>query len=85
MIDHQRHAQWQANSQLAVFALVLVGVFFIVLPVAGPLLYDSYVLRFPVGYLLATLGSVVGLVALIYWIAARQDRLDARYNLSGDY
>ncbi|MFP3920606.1 MAG: DUF4212 domain-containing protein [Dichotomicrobium sp.] len=85
MIDHQRHAQWQANSRLAVFALVLVALFFIVLPVIGPQFNDSYVLRFPLGYLLATLGSVVGLVGLIYWIAARQDRLDARYNLSGDY
>lgn len=85
MIDHQRHAQWQANSRLAVFALVLLGLFFVVLPVIGPQLNDSYVLRFPLGYLLATLGSVVGLVAVIYWIAARQDRLDARYNISGDY
>lgn len=85
MIDHQREVQWRANSRLAVVALALLGVFFIVLPVVGPLLYDSYVLRFPLGYLLASVGSVVGLVALIYWVAARQDRLDARYNISGDY
>jgi putative solute:sodium symporter small subunit len=56
-----------------------------VLPVVGPLLYGSYVMRFPLGYLLASVGSVVGLVALIYWIAGRQDRLDARYNVTGEY
>lgn len=85
MIDHQRQIQWRANSRLTIVALVLLGVFFIVLPVIGPLLYDSYVLRFPLGYLLASIGSVVGLVALIYWIAGRQDRLDARYNVTGEY
>ncbi len=85
MIDHQRQIQWRANSRLTLVALVLLGVFFIVLPVIGPLLYDSYVLRFPLGYLLASIGSVVGLVALIYWIAGRQDRLDARYNVTGEY
>lgn len=85
MIDHQRQIQWRANSRLTILALVLLGVFFLVLPVTGPLLYDSYVLRFPLGYLLASIGSVVGLVALIYWIAGRQDRLDARYNVTGEY
>jgi putative solute:sodium symporter small subunit len=85
MIDHQRQIQWRANSRLTLVALVLLGVFFIVLPVIGPLLYDSYVLRFPLGYLLASIGSVVGLVGLIYWIAGRQDRLDARYNVTGEY
>jgi len=85
MIDHQRQIQWRANSRLTLVALVLLGVFVIVLPVVGPLLYDSYVMRFPLGYLLASIGSVVGLVALIYWIAGRQDRLDARYNVTGEY
>jgi putative solute:sodium symporter small subunit len=85
MIDHQRQIQWRANSRLTLVALVLLGAFFIVLPVIGPLLYDSYVLRFPLGYLLASIGSVVGLVGLIYWIAGRQDRLDARYNVTGEY
>jgi len=85
MIDHQRQIQWRANSRLTIVALVLLGVFVIVLPVVGPLLYDSYVMRFPLGYLLASIGSVVGLVALIYWIAGRQDRLDARYNVTGEY
>ncbi len=85
MIDHQRQIQWRANSRLTIIALVLLGLFFIVLPVVGPLLYDSYVMRFPLGYLLASIGSVIGLVALIYWIAGRQDRLDARYNVTGEY
>ncbi len=85
MIDHQRQIQWRANSRLTAVALVLLGLLFIVLPVLGPLLYDSYVLRFPLGYLLASIGSVAGLVALIYWIAGRQDRLDARYNVTGEY
>lgn len=85
MIDHQKHVQWRANSRLAVLALFLIAVFTIALPIAGPLLYDTYVLRFPLGYLLASVGSVVGLVGLIYWVASRQDRLDARYNITGDY
>lgn len=85
MIDHQRQVQWRANSRLALVALAFAGVFLVVLPLVGPMLYESYVLRFPLGYLLASVGSVVGLVALIYWVAARQDRLDARYNITGDY
>lgn len=85
MIDHQRRIQWRANSQVALIALVMVGVFLVVLPIVGPMLYESYVLRFPLGYLLASVGAVIGLVALIYWVAARQDRLDARFNITGDY
>ncbi len=85
MIDPQRQVQWRANVRVSIAALVLLGLFLIVLPVIGPLLYDSYALRFPLGYLLASIGSVIGLVALIYWVAMRQDRLDARYNISGDY
>jgi putative solute:sodium symporter small subunit len=85
MIDHQRQIQWRANSRLTMIALFLLGVFFVVLPVVGPLLYDSYVMRFPLGFLLASAGSVIGLVSLIYWIAGRQDRLDARYNITGEY
>jgi putative solute:sodium symporter small subunit len=85
MIDHQRQVQWRANTRLTFLALALVGVFFVVLPLLAPLLADSYVLRFPLGYLLASVGSVVGLAALIFWVAGRQDRLDARYNISGDY
>jgi len=85
MIDHQRQIQWRANSRLTLIALVLLAVFFIVLPLVGPLFYDSYVLRFPLGYLLAAIGSVAGMLALIYWIIGRQDRLDARYNVSGEY
>jgi len=85
MIDHQRRIQWRANSQVALIALIMVGVFLVVLPVVGPMLYESYVLRLPLGYLLASVGGVVGLVGLIYWVAARQDRLDARFNITGEY
>lgn len=85
MIDHQRQIQWRANSRLTILALVLLGVFFVVLPSVGPFLYESHVLRFPLGYLLASIGSVVGLVALIYWVAGKQARLDARYNITGEY
>jgi len=85
MIDHHRQVRWRANSRLALVALVLVGLLCIGLPLIGPLFYDSYFLRFPLGYLLASAGSVVGLVGVIYWVIGRQDRLDARYNISGDY
>ncbi len=85
MIDHQRRVQWRANSRLALVSLVIVAVFLIVLPLGGPLMGDSYVLRFPLGYLLASIGGIAGLVGLIFWVAGRQDRLDARYNITGDY
>jgi putative solute:sodium symporter small subunit len=85
MIDHQRQVQWRANSRIALVALGMVCVFLVILPAVGPMFYESYVLRFPLGYLLASVGAVAGLVALIYWVAARQDRLDARYNITGEY
>lgn len=85
MIDHQRQVQWRANSRIVLVALALVCVFLVGLPAVGPMLYESHVLRFPLGYLLASIGAIVGLVALIYWVAARQDRLDSRYNITGEY
>ncbi len=85
MIDEQRNAQWRANSRLTMAGLIMLAVFVVVPALSAPLLNEIYVLRFPLGYFLLTVGSVAGMVALVFWFSARQSRIDQSYNISGDY
>lgn len=85
MIDEHRNAQWRANTRLTLIGLAMLGVLVMVVPLAAAWLGDISVLRFQLGFLIATLGVVAGMVALVYWFSARQSRIDQRFNISGDY
>jgi putative solute:sodium symporter small subunit len=85
MIDEQRNAQWRANGRLTIVGLIVLAIVLIVPSLSAPWLDDIHILRFPLGYFLITLGSVAGMVALVFWFSARQSRIDQRYNISGDY
>lgn len=83
MIDEEqrrRHARKSFN--LLWLALALLGVLALILPLVAPLLNGYAFLRFPLGLFLVTHGAVAGIIAVIYWAAARQDRLDRRHGLT---
>ncbi|MGB0086121.1 MAG: sodium/substrate symporter small subunit [Rhodomicrobiaceae bacterium] len=85
MIDEeQRRRHTRRSLKLAVFALGLFAVLALIVPLAGPLLNGYSFLRFPLGLFLTTHGSVIGIVVVIYWAAARQDELDRRYGLTSE-
>lgn len=85
MVDEHRRAQWCANIRLTVVALIVFSMIFIGLPLLAPSLNAYYFLRFPLGFMLVTHGIVVAIIALIYWFSRRQEQLDQRFNITGDY
>ncbi len=85
MIDEeQRRRHAKRSLKLLAVTLALFGTLALIVPLAAPLLNGYSFLRFPLGLFLATQGAVVGIVALIYWAAARQDRLDRRHGLTSE-
>jgi putative solute:sodium symporter small subunit len=83
MIDEEQRRR-HAKSSLNLLWLVLgfLGVLVVVLPLIAPLLNGYAFLRFPLGLFLITHGAVAGIIAIVYWAAARQDRLDRRHGLT---
>jgi putative solute:sodium symporter small subunit len=53
-------------------------------PLFAPVLNGYSFLRFPLGLFLTAQGTVFGIIAVIYWAAARQDRLDRRHGLTSE-
>jgi len=86
MIDEeQRKRHLRRSLNLAVTALALFGVLALIVPLIAPYLNDYTFLRFPLGLFLATQGAVLAMIAVIYWAAARQDRLDRRHGLTSEF
>ncbi len=82
MIDEeQRHRHAKRSLKLVVVTLALFGILVLIVPLAAPALNGYSFLRFPLGLFLATQGAVAGVVAVIYWAAARQDHLDRQHGL----
>lgn len=85
MIDEEqrrRHAKKSLN--LLWLALGLIAFVAVVMPLIAPLLNGYAFLRFPLGLFLVTHGAVAGIIAIVYWAAARQDRLDRRHGITTD-
>jgi putative solute:sodium symporter small subunit len=85
MIDEeQRKLHATRSLRLAAVTLALFGFLTLIVPFFAPLLNGYSFLRFPLGLFLATQGTVVGIIAVIYWAANRQDRLDRRHGLTSE-
>jgi putative solute:sodium symporter small subunit len=83
MIDEEQRRRHAGKSlNLLWLALGAIGLIAIVVPLVAPLLNGYSFLRFPLGLFLITHGSVAGIIAVIYWAAARQDRLDRRHGVT---
>lgn len=85
MIDEgQRRRHAKRSLKLVGLALVFLGILTLFVPLAAPALNGYSFLRFPLGLFLATQGAVAGIITVIYWAVARQDRLDRRHGLIGE-
>ena len=85
MIDEeQRRRHGSRSLRLVAITLALFAVLALILPLAAPLLNGYSFLRFPLGLFLVAHASVIGIIAVIYWAAARQDSLDRRYGLTNE-
>ena len=85
MIDEEQRKQHATRSlRLVAMTLGLFGFLALVVPLLAPLLNGYSFLRFPLGLFLSAQGSVLGIIAVIYWAAGRQDRLDRRHGLTSE-
>jgi putative solute:sodium symporter small subunit len=85
MIDEeQRRLHAKRSLRLVTITLALFGFFALILPLLAPLLNGYSFLRFPLGLFLTAQGTVFGIIGVIYWSAARQDRLDRRHGLTSE-
>lgn len=86
MIDEEQRRRYAVRSfWLVLISVGLIAVFALIVPLAAPLLNGYSFLRFPLGLFLALQGAVAGIIAVIYWSAARQDRLDRRHGLTSEH
>ena len=86
MIDEeQRKSHARRSLKLAVITLSIFVILTIIVPLAASNLNGYSFLRFPLGLFLATQGSVLGIIAAIYWSSSRQDRLDRRHGLTSEF
>jgi putative solute:sodium symporter small subunit len=82
--EEQRRRHATRSLKLLWIALALFAFLALLVPLAAPLLNGYTFLRFPLGLFIATQGAVIGIIAVIYWAASRQDRLDRQHGLTSD-
>ena len=85
MIDEDQRKRHATRSlRLVAVTLGLFGFLALIVPMFAPVLNGYSFLRFPLGLFLTAQGSVFGIIAVIYWAGARQDRLDRRHGLTSE-
>jgi putative solute:sodium symporter small subunit len=83
--DEQRRLHGKRSLRLMLTTLgVFVGLMLVV-PLIAPGLNSQTFLRFPLGLLLLSHGTIIGIIALIHWASARQDALDRRHGMTSEF
>jgi putative solute:sodium symporter small subunit len=83
--DEQRKLHAKRSLRLVTAALIAFVGLVLILPLLAPGLNTYTFLRFPLGLLLLSHGTVIGIIALIYWTSARQDGLDRRHGMTSEF
>jgi putative solute:sodium symporter small subunit len=83
--DEQRRLHGKRSLKLVMGAVVAFFCIAIIVPLIAASFNGATFLRFPLGLLILSHGSVIGVIALIYWAAARQDLLDRRHGLTSEF
>jgi putative solute:sodium symporter small subunit len=83
--DEQRRLHGKRSLKLVMSAAALVFAIGLIVPLIAPGLNGTTFLRFPLGLLILSHGTVIAIIALIYWASARQDTLDRRHGLTSEF
>ncbi len=75
---------WARTRQLMWAALFLWFVLSFTIPLFAVPLNNLTFIGFPISYYFAAQGSVFGFIFLIFWHAARQDKIDREFGVSED-
>jgi putative solute:sodium symporter small subunit len=83
--DEQRRLHGMRSLRLVITTLIAFCALVLIMPLIASGLNGTSFLRFPLGLLLLSHGTVIGIIALIYWAAARQDVLDRRHGMTSEF
>jgi len=75
--DQQMH--WKATKEVTLATLLIWVVVSFIIHLMGETLNSA---SFPGAYFMAGMGSQVIFVILVFWFAARQNRIDEEYGMS---
>ena len=82
--DEQRPRYWRYTIFLAVGAAAIILACVFLLPLMVVTLNADTFLNFPFGYYLTAQGVIIGLIVLVYWLAARQEETDRKFGATED-
>ena len=80
MSNKERH--WEKTKGLMFLTLAIWFVFSIVIFMFGESLNNGSFLGYPLAYYMCAQGSIVIFVALIFWFANRQEKIDEEFGFA---
>jgi putative solute:sodium symporter small subunit len=83
--DEQRRLHSHRSLRLLLATLAAFVMLTLIVPLIVPSLNAKTLLNFPLGLLVLSHGTIVGIISLIYWASARQDALDRRYGMTSEF
>lgn len=82
MTTGAQEAWWSKTKGLMITALVIWFIFAFAIHFFATSLNSIVILGFPLGYYLAAQGSLIVFVALLFWFAGAQDRIDSEHGMA---
>ncbi|MDP4823006.1 MAG: DUF4212 domain-containing protein [Aestuariivirgaceae bacterium] len=82
MASSNAEGHWAATSRLMWIALAIWGLFSFVIHFFVNSLNAIVVLGFPLGFWFAAQGSLIVFVVLLFWFAAKQDKIDREFGFA---
>jgi putative solute:sodium symporter small subunit len=77
-------AHWAKTRGLMIITLSLWAFFSFVINFFAVPLNSIVIIGFPLGYYMAAQGSLIAFVILIFWYAARQNKIDEEFDVAED-
>lgn len=83
--DEQRRLHGKRSFKLVMGTVVVICAIALIVPLLAPAFNGTSFLRFPLGLLILSHGTILAIIALIYLSSSRQDTLDRRHGLTSEF
>jgi putative solute:sodium symporter small subunit len=77
-------AHWSATKGLMIKTLAIWLVFAFIIHFFAAALNGIQILGFPMGFYMAAQGSLIVFVAMLFWFASAQDKIDREFGVAED-
>ncbi len=84
MDQRKVEAHWADTQRLTYIVIGLWLLFSFVIHFFVSALNKIVILGFPVGFYMAAQGSLIAFVAMLFWFASRQDKIDREHGFAED-